>query len=109
LPECAYRPSGPWYAPIPWGQSRNRLGTEQFAAAEGITHFFVENQLVEHSRSEWVNNMGWHKVNWEEALKYPNRGWRAVQEPVRVASDIVSPVAVSTFAIPKSSSFSPPS
>jgi 1,4-alpha-glucan branching enzyme len=98
LPECAYRPPGPWYAPIPWGQSRNRLGTEQFAAAEGITHFFVENQLVEHSRSEWVNNMGWHRVNWEEALKYPNRGWRAVQEPVRVAGDGADPGPVTAFA-----------
>ena len=98
LPECAYRPPGPWYAPIQWGQSRNRLGTEQFAAAEGLTHFFVESQLVEHSRSEWVNDMGWHKVGWEEALKYPNRGWRAVQEPVRVASDGANPSPVTAFA-----------
>ena len=35
LPECAYRPPGPWYAPIPWGQPRNRPGTDQVIAAAG--------------------------------------------------------------------------
>jgi 1,4-alpha-glucan branching enzyme len=98
LPECAYRPPGPWHAPIPWGQPRNRMGTEQFAANEGVDYFFIENQLIEHSRSEWINNGGWHKVDWEEALKYPNRGWRSVQEPVLVASDGTSPGRVTAFA-----------
>lgn len=98
LPECAYRPPGPWYAPIPWGHPRNRPGTEQFVAAEGLTHFFVENQLVEHCRSEWVDNGGWQKVDWEEAVKYPDRGWRSVQEPVRVASDGTGPGQVVAFA-----------
>jgi len=98
LPECAYRPPGPWYAPIPWGHPRNRLGTEQFAAKEGLTHFFVENQLMEHSRSEWVDNNGWRKVDWEEALRYPDRGWRSVLEPARVASDGTSPGSVVAFA-----------
>lgn len=98
LPECAYRPPGTWYAPIPWGQPRNRPGTEYFVAAEGLTHFFVENQLVEHCRSEWVDNGGWQKVDWEEAIKYPDRGWRSVQEPVRVASDGSEPGRVAAFA-----------
>jgi len=98
LPECAYRPPGPWYAPIPWGQPRNRPGTEHFVSPLGLTHFFVESQLFEHSRSEWVDNGGWRKVSWEEADKYPDRGWRSVQEPVRVASDGADPGAVSAFA-----------
>jgi 1,4-alpha-glucan branching enzyme len=98
LPECAYRPPGPWYAPIPWGQPRNRRGTEEFAAAEGLTHFFVENQLLEHCRSEWVDNGGWKKVGWEEAAKYPSRGWRSVQEPVRVASNGTEPGRMVAFA-----------
>jgi 1,4-alpha-glucan branching enzyme len=97
LPECAYRPPGPWYAPIPWGQVRDRPGTERFVAAEGLTHFFVENQLIEHSRSEWIDNDGWQKVDWEEAVKYPDRGWRSVQEPVRVASEGSDPGAVAAF------------
>jgi 1,4-alpha-glucan branching enzyme len=37
-------------------------------------------------------------VDWEEALKYPNRGWRSVQEPVRVASNGAEPGAVVAFA-----------
>ncbi len=88
----------PGTRPIPWGQPRNRMGTEQFAAGVGLTHFFVENQLMEHSRSEWVNNDGWKKVDWEEALKYPQRGWRSVLEPALVASDGTSPGSVVALA-----------
>ena len=98
LPECAYRPPGPWYAPIPWGHPRNRLGSEELAAREGLTHFFVENQLFEHCRSEWVDNHGWQKVDWEEAVKYPSRGWRSVLEPARVSSNGAEPGTVTAFA-----------
>ncbi|MEJ2719855.1 MAG: hypothetical protein P8181_01765 [bacterium] len=98
LPECAYRPPGPWYAPIPWGHARNRMGTEHALEREGLRYFFVENQLIEHSRSEWVDNAGWQKVDWQEAVKYPSRGWRSVQEPVRVASDGSTPGGVTAFA-----------
>lgn len=98
LPECAYRPPGPWYAPISWGHPRNRRGTEEVVAAEGLTHFFVEDQLFEHSRSEWVDNAGWQKVDWEEAVKYPSRGWRSVQEPAFVTSNGGPPGPVAAFA-----------
>jgi 1,4-alpha-glucan branching enzyme len=98
LPECAYRPPGPWHAPIPWGHPRNRMGTEEVVEAEGLTHFFVEDQLFEHCRSEWVNNGGWQKVDWEEAIKYPSRGWRSVQEPAIVSSNGGPPRAISAFA-----------
>jgi 1,4-alpha-glucan branching enzyme len=87
LPECAYRPPGRWKAPISWGEPRNRQGVEHYLEAESVTHFFVENWLLEQSRSEWVRNGKWQKVGWDEAAKYPNRGWQCVQEPVRVASD----------------------
>lgn len=98
LPECAYRPPGQWYAPIPWGGARIRPGTEHYLAPEGVTHFFVESLLIEEARSEWVNNGGWVKVDWEEAIKYPERGWRSVQEPVRVASDGTLDYDVFAFA-----------
>lgn len=98
LPECAYRPPGHWHPPISWGEGRQRRGIEHFLAAEGITHFFVENWLIEESRSEWVDNNGWKKVDWEEAAKYPDRGWRSVQEPVNVASSGVEPGSVVAFA-----------
>jgi 1,4-alpha-glucan branching enzyme len=98
LPECAYRPPGPWYAPIPWGEPRNRPGTEHAVASAGLDHFFIEHHQIEQSRSEWVNNNGWHKVDWEEALKYPDRGWRDPLEPVRVASNGVEPGSTVAFA-----------
>lgn len=88
LPECAYRPGGDWDPPIHWGRVHNRTGIEHLVADEGITHFFVENHLVENSRSEQVFNDGqWWKVSWDEAVKYPSRGWRSVNEPQGVNSD----------------------
>jgi 1,4-alpha-glucan branching enzyme len=98
LPECAYRPNGPWSAPIRWGEPRNRVGIEHMIADEGVTHFFVEHRLIEQSRSEWVDDGGWKKVSWDEATAYPGRGWRSVQEPVRVNSEGTSPGRVIAFA-----------
>jgi 1,4-alpha-glucan branching enzyme len=97
LPECAYRPPGLWTPPIEWGESPMRIGTEHIIADEGITHFFVENHLIENSRSEWVYNLAWHKVDWEESRKYPERGWRNVQEPVLVDSTAGAPGIVAAF------------
>ena len=86
LPEGGYRPCGPWTPPVAWGPSHNRIGIEDAVGDEGVTHFFVENHLIEQSRSEWVRNGDWHKVDWDEAVKYPGRGWRNVHEPVWVDS-----------------------
>ncbi len=88
LPECAYRPSGTWHPPIAWGQPHVRPGIEHIVADEGIRHFFVESHLVTESRSEQAFNEGlWTKVGWDEAGKYPNRGWRSVNEAHGVNSD----------------------
>ncbi len=88
LPECAYRPGGPWTPPIGWAGKGYRVGIEHLVADEGITHFFVENHLIEGSRSEFVFDHGqWHKVGWEDAEKYASRGWRDVHEPHGVNSD----------------------
>jgi 1,4-alpha-glucan branching enzyme len=97
LPECSYRPPGHWHPPIRWGAPRDRAGLEQLAADEGLTHFFVEHRLIEQSRSEWVNNNGWQKVDWEEAIKYARRGWRSPLEPVWVASDGGCPERTAAF------------
>ncbi len=99
LPECAYRPSGPWNPPVNWGGKPSRIGVEHLIADEGITHFFVENHLVERSRSEFVINDGHHhKVGWEESEKYPARGGRNVHEPQGVNSDGTGPARLSVFA-----------
>ncbi|QQE10256.1 DUF1957 domain-containing protein [Planctomycetota bacterium] len=88
LPECAYRPAGDWSPPIGWGWKGARTGIEHIVADEGIDHFFVESHLIEESRSEQVfNDEKWWKVDWDEARKYPDRGWRSVNEPHGVNSD----------------------
>jgi 1,4-alpha-glucan branching enzyme len=100
LPENAYRPCGPWSPPISWGRGgRNRAGIEQFVADEGLTHFFVENHLIEGCRSEYVRDgQDWHKVGWDEAQRNPGRGWRSVHEPVWVSSDGSSTKRAAAFA-----------
>lgn len=88
LPECAYRPGGPWNPPIEWSFQEQRIGLEHLIGDEGISHFFVENHLVKQGRSEQVFNDGqWWKVGWEEAADYPSRGWCSVSEPHGVNSD----------------------
>jgi 1,4-alpha-glucan branching enzyme len=98
LPECAYRPPGDWRAPVPWGEGRLRPGTESYLAAEGISHFFVESHLIEHSRSEWSRNDEWHKVGWDEPQRTGWKGWGSVLEPARVASNGTDPGATVAFA-----------
>jgi len=98
LPECAYRPGGPWNPPNGWAGKENRIGVEHLIADETINHFFVENHLIENARSEWVNNDGWQRVGWDEAQKYPSRGWRSVNEPHLVNSDGSGPGRVTAFA-----------
>ena len=99
LPECAYRPSGSWASPIHWGGKDRRVGVEHLIADETLTHFFVEHTLVEAANSEFVRNDGtWHKVGWDEATKYPARGWRHVLEPHGVNSDGTGPARATVFA-----------
>jgi 1,4-alpha-glucan branching enzyme len=99
LPECAYRPSGPWQPPISWGGKRDRTGIEHVIADEGVAHFFVEHKLIEASRSEWVIDHGnLYKVGWDEATKYPGRGWRSVHEAHAVNSDGTGPGRATVLA-----------
>ncbi len=99
LPECAYRPGGAWTPPIGWAPKDHRIGVEHLIADETITHFFVENHLVENSQSEQVFNDGqWWKIDWNEASRYPNRGWKSVHEPQGVNSDGTGLARVSVFA-----------
>ena len=45
LPECAYRPGGPWSPPGARPQSY-RAGTDEHLAAAGYRYFFVDSHLV---------------------------------------------------------------
>jgi len=46
LPECAYRPKGPWSRPAGASQTWTRSGLEEPAAREGLEYFFVDTHLV---------------------------------------------------------------
>ncbi len=96
LPECAYRGGGRWDPPIHWAGKDGRFGLENLIGDEGISHFFVEHHLIQQSRSEFVRDGQWNKVGWDEAAKYPSRGWQSINEPV-IVSDGFLPGRVSTL------------
>jgi 1,4-alpha-glucan branching enzyme len=51
LPECAYRPAGPW-APLPEaGRPRERAGLETFVAEAGYRYCFVDSHMAGAGRS----------------------------------------------------------
>jgi 1,4-alpha-glucan branching enzyme len=55
IPECGYRPAGPWTQPIPSAgaaeaiPSSDRIGIEQAVSESDLDFFFVDTHLVEHS------------------------------------------------------------
>jgi 1,4-alpha-glucan branching enzyme len=62
LPEGAYRPGGNWTPAIPWGEQNHRTGIERFVGDEGVTHFFVDSNLVENGNgSDSVHEPVWVK------------------------------------------------
>ncbi len=99
LPECAYRPRGPWRAPIDWSGKDDRPGLERLVADEGVSHVFVEHHLLERGRSRAVRHgAAWRTVDEHEADKYPGQGWRSVHEVHGVASGDERPPRLSAFA-----------
>lgn len=50
LPECAYRPAGPWQRPVDDGDTVDRAAIEDILAEEGIKYFIVDSHLVTHAR-----------------------------------------------------------
>ena len=87
LPECAYRPGGPWKPPVVHGDTRNRAGVEEVFAQEGVGFFFVDAHLFQGARSEGiVGPHGFGKVGWDQATWDTGRAWRSVLEPHLVSS-----------------------
>ena len=88
LPECAYRPGGPWTPPVLGREARPRAGIEEIFAHEGVRHFFVDGRLFAGSRSEGLANAGsFTKVDWAQATWDTGRAWRSVLEAHGVSSD----------------------
>ena len=46
LPECAYRPAGPWSRPTGPARSWQRPGLQDFLTRNGLRYFFVDTHLV---------------------------------------------------------------
>jgi 1,4-alpha-glucan branching enzyme len=88
LPECAYRPGGPWTPPVVHSEERMREGVEVLFSQEGIRYFVVDGQLLAQARSEGIQGpRGFEKVGWDRATWEPMRGWRSVLEPHGISSD----------------------
>jgi 1,4-alpha-glucan branching enzyme len=88
LPECAYRPGGPWRPPVVHGDTRHRMGVEEAFGHEGIRYFFVDAHLFRGARSEGIlGPHGFGKVGWDSATWDEGRAWRSVLEPHGVSSD----------------------
>lgn len=86
LPECAYRPAGPWTPGVLHGDERIRQGVDQLLAEQGITHFVVDSHLARGALSEGRQTAGgFQKLGWEVAGQDPNL-WRNPMRPQRVGS-----------------------
>jgi 1,4-alpha-glucan branching enzyme len=88
LPECAYRPScNNWMPAVLYDNPRNRPGLELFIANAGITHFFVDSQLVGNGHPFGTFEKGNFKTINETQLHWDSRrGWRDPLQPVGVVS-----------------------
>lgn len=88
LPECAYRPPGPWSPPAVHGDVRWRAGVASILEGEGVRYCVVDTHLVRGSLSEAVIDDGVvHKVTWDQAGWDEARAWGSELEPVRVWED----------------------
>ena len=75
LPECAYRPGGPW-GPAGARPQSYRVGTDEHLAAAGYRYFFVDTHLVR----------GGAALGYPEIEEVPLRGERTPYLAYRVAS-----------------------
>lgn len=93
LPECAYRPTwGHWLPSVLYDNPRYRPGVENFIAAAGVTHFFVDTHLIEGGHPMGTFDKGEYRAVNEAQLHWDSRrGWKSVMEPVGVISQHGAP------------------
>jgi 1,4-alpha-glucan branching enzyme len=81
LPECAYRPRGPW-APWPGGpRSALRRGIDEHIADAGFRYFFVDAHLVTGDEPLDISSDGWIEAAPEQSE--PVAGESATRSPYR--------------------------
>lgn len=88
MPECAYRPRGPWSSPVlPEGKT-TRMGVEELLAEQGVEWVTVDAALYQGARSEGISGPeGYRKVGWDQASWDTTRSWRSVLEPHRIGTE----------------------
>jgi 1,4-alpha-glucan branching enzyme len=88
LPECAYRPTWDhWMPSVLYDNARYRPGLENFIAAAGVTHFFVDTHLIGQGHPVGIIDKGDFRETNETQLHWDHRrGWRQPMEPVGVVS-----------------------
>ncbi|MCB9676034.1 MAG: DUF1957 domain-containing protein [Alphaproteobacteria bacterium] len=95
LPECAYRPAGPWMPPAVHGDVRDRAGVAGLFGEEGVYAFVVDTHLVE--RSTPVAKLDGDVATPVDPgiLADTHMAWNSVLEPLRVVErDHLTPVTV---------------
>ncbi len=87
LPECAYRPAGPWMPIAVHGDVRDRDGVATVLASAGVQYCFVDAPLFAEARSEAVIAPDGRvvRVGWDHVQSDPGRGWRSPLEPHQVS------------------------
>lgn len=101
LPECAYRPGGPWSPPVLGGWPRQRAGVEEVFAESGVRYFVLDAHLARDARSEGVLRPGFEKTDWEQATWDHARGWRSPMEPHGLTSWGGPPALTALFRHPE--------
>ncbi|HEY1683658.1 MAG TPA: 1,4-alpha-glucan branching protein domain-containing protein [Tepidisphaeraceae bacterium] len=93
LPECAYRPRfEQWKTPVAFETVSKREGLEKFLADNGLTHFFIDSQMVENGEAMAAKDGGqWHEVDRGQLHHDARRGWRQQLSPVGVVSQFEPP------------------
>lgn len=91
LPECAYRPGGPWTPVVLGGGPEPRAGVEEVFSQEGIQFFFLDAHLARDARSEGLlrhadGRVTFKKTDWDQATWDTARGWRSPMEPHAITS-----------------------
>ena len=85
LPECAYRPGGPWKPPVLDDELVDRQGLEHILASEGVAWTVLDEHLLAGARTRAVlGENGPIPVGWDQAGLETERGWRSPLEVHRV-------------------------
>ncbi len=93
LPECAYRPDGPWQPVAVHGDMRDREGVATLFGDEGVRFFCVENHLI--TGSTPVTALDGDRSIGGQPDRSDGRAWGSWLEPHRVVErGVVTPVTV---------------